>query len=326
MRRREFLGVLGGVAVTWPVAAPAQQTAPLIGFLRPASAASAVYLLAAFKRGLSETGIEDGQNVRIENFGEEGREDRLPEQAIDLVRRQAAVIVTPGSLSAAIAARKATATIPIVFAIGSDPVRAGLVTSLNRPAGNATGVSFFSNELMSKRLGLLHELLPRAARIAVFVNPSNANADAETREAQEAANALGHPLIVVNARTENDIDLAFASFEQERIGALLIHGDPFFSGRRFQLIGLASRLAIPAIYSIREFAAAGGLMTYGTNFEEIWRQLGIYTGRILRGEKPENLPVVRPTKFDLVINLQAAKTIRLDIPATLLARADEVIE
>jgi putative tryptophan/tyrosine transport system substrate-binding protein len=256
----------------------------------------------------------------------EGHYDRLPALAADLIRRQVAVLCASGGVHTAIAAKAATATIPIVFANGSDPIKFGLVASLNRPGGNITGVSFFTAELEGKRLGLLHELVPRAAAIAALVNPTNANADDQSRELKDAARTLGLELHILNAVSEGEIDKSFATLAQTRAGALLVASDPFFFGRRQQLIALAARHAVPAIYEWRAFAEAGGPMSYGTNQAEAYRQAGIYAGRILKGDKPSDLPVVRTTKFELIINLTAAKVLGLDMPPGLSARADEVIE
>ena len=321
MRRRDFITLLGGAAAAWPLAARAQQ--PVIGFLHSGSATPPH---AAFQQGLNETGYVDGRNVRVDYRYADGQYDRLPALAADLVRRQVAVLGAYGGVHTAIVAKAATATIPIVFGMGSDPVKFGLVASLNRPGGNITGVSFFTAELEGKRLGLLHEVVPRETEIAALVNPTNANADNQSKELNEAARTLGLQLHVLNASSEREIDMAFASLLQNRIGALVVASDPFFFARRQQLIALAARHAVPAIYEWRDFAAAGGLMSYGTSLTEAYRQAGSYAGRILKGEKPTDLPVVQATKFEFVINLTAAKVLGLEVPPGLSARADEVIE
>jgi putative tryptophan/tyrosine transport system substrate-binding protein len=328
MKRREFISLLGGAAAAWPLAARAQQPAmPVIGFLHAASPETAADRVAAFRQGLKETGYVEGQNVAIEYRWAEGRYDRFPELVAELVRRQVSVIVTPGSPVATNAAKAATSVIPIVFAVGGDPVNLGLVASLARPGGNVTGVNFFVTELVAKRLGLLRELLPTAARIVVLVNPTNpTTAEATVKDAQSAAEGLGLKVHILKARTIGEIDAAFANLVRERADALLVAGDGFFNSRRVQLAMLAVRHSVPATFAAREYAEAGGLMSYGTDFAETVRQVGIYVGRILKGAKPADLPVVQPTKFEFVINLQAARMLGLDVPPTLLARADEVIE
>ncbi len=327
MRRREFITLLGGAAA-WPLGAHAQQPAlPVIGFLHSASAAAYAAPLAAFRKGLSEAGYVEGQNVAIEYRWAEGQNDRLPALAAELVRRRVAVIVTPGSTAATLAAQAATATIPIVFIIGANPVKIGLVASLNRPGGNATGINDFGVEIGAKRLGLLHELLPGAARFGVLVNPDNPFiTESFVTELQMAASAIGRQIEVVAASTNGDIDTAFATLVKKRADALLISPDALFVTRRVQLIMLAVHHTLPALYHRRELAEAGGLMSYGSDLSDQYRQTGLYVSRILKGEKPAEIPVQLPTKFEFVINLQTAKTIGLDIPPTLLARADEVIE
>src|SRR5262245_21939083 len=325
MTRREMIRLIGGAAATWPIAARAQQAVmPVIGYLGSGEATSSV--AAMFRRGLSETGYVEGRNVAIEFRFAEGQYDRLPALAADLVRRQVSVLVTSGGVHTTLAAKEATATIPIVFGHGSDPVRFGLVASLNRPGSNVTGISFLSTELESKRLGLLHELVPRATAIAVLLNPANVNAENQSKELKEAGSMLALPLHFVNASSEREFDAAFAAIVQTRAGALLVASDPFYFNRREQLIALAARHSIPAIYDFRAYAEAGGLASYGTHLADAYRQIGIYAGRILKGERPADLPVVQPTKFELVINLGIAKALRLQVPDKLFALADEVIE
>ena len=326
MTRREFISMLGGAVAAWPLAAQAQQTAmPVIGFLHPSSPEAAANSLTAFRRGLQESGYVEGNNVAIEYRWAENRIDRLPEMAADLVRHQVAVIVTPGSTAAPLAAKAATKTIPIVFSVGTDPVKLDLVDSLNRPGGNATGVSYFTQELGPKRLGLLRELIPGDADVIVLGNPRNAATDLAVRDMQIAVSTIGQQITVLNASDSREIDTAFTTMVQKRAPALLIIADALFTSRRVQLVTLATRHAIPAIYTSREFAEVGGLMSYGANLRDISRQVGAYTGRILKGAKPVDLPVVQPTKFEFVINLQTARALRLEVPPTLLARADEVI-
>jgi ABC-type uncharacterized transport system substrate-binding protein len=327
LKRRTVITLLGGSAA-WPLAAPAQQSAmPVIGFLHSASATTVANLVDAFRKGLREAGYVEGQNVAIEFRWGEGHNDRLPGLAEELVRRRVAVIVTPQSTAATIAAKTATTTIPIVFVIGADPVKIGLVASFNRPGGNLTGISDLGIELGAKRLGLLRELLPGAARFAVLVNPDNPfNTDPFVAELRTAASAIGQQIELVPASTNSDIDAAFATFVKKRADAFLISPDALFVSRRVQLITQAVRHALPALYHRREFAEAGGLMSYGSDLADQFRQTGVYAGRILKGEKPAEMPVQLPTRFEFVINLQTAKTLGIEIPATLLARADEVIE
>jgi putative tryptophan/tyrosine transport system substrate-binding protein len=328
IKRRKFITLLGGAAAAWPLAARAQQSAvPVIGLLGSATAREWAPFLAALLRGLSEAGFVEGRDVAIEYRWAEGQNDRLPALAAELVRRRVAVIVTPASTAATLAAKAATAAIPIVFTVGVDPVKIGLVASLNRPGGNATGISDFGVEIGAKRLGLLHELLPGATRFGVLVNPDNPFfTESFVTEVQTAVSAIGREIEVVTASTNSDIDAAFPTLVKKRADALLISPDPLFTTRRVQFIMLAVRHALPALYHRREFTEAGGLMSYGADLSEQHRQAGVYVGRILKGEKPAEMPVQLPTRFEFVINLQTARTIALDIPPTLLARADEVIE
>jgi putative tryptophan/tyrosine transport system substrate-binding protein len=324
MRRREFITLLGGAAVGWPLAARAQQArSPVVGFLSPQSSAASEHLLAALRRGLNEIGLIEGQNVAIESRWAEGRYDRLPILADELIRRPVTVIVASAP-PAALAARAATSMVPIVFSSGIDPVKLGLVAGLNRPGGNITGVSHFSVALEGKRLELLHELIPNAAQIAVLVNPTFAGAEAISDDMQAAARVLGLRLHVLNASTEQEFDAAIASFGPAR--ALVVTSDPFFLSRRDRLVSVIARHAVPAVYQFREFVTAGGLVSYGANLADGYRLVGVYAGRIIKGEKPADLPVVQPSKFELVINLSTAKALGLEVPPTLLARADEVIE
>jgi putative ABC transport system substrate-binding protein len=325
MRRRAFITLIGGAAIAWPLAARAQQPVPVVGFFDPRLPETIADRVRAFRQGLKETGYVEGESVAIEYRWAENHHDRLPALAAELVRRQVAVIAT-GAHASVFAAKAATTTIPIVFGVNQDPVRLGLVASLARPGGNLTGINFFSAELVAKRLELLRELVPGAARVAVLVNPTNP-ASAETmRDLVPAARSLGLQIQVHNATTSREIDAAFAIFVSERPDAFFVTPDAFFAGRRFQLVNMAARHAVPATYAQREFAEVGGLMSYGPNQTDTFRQIGVYTGRILKGAKPADLPVVQSTKFELVINAQTARMLGLNVPPMLLARADEVIE
>jgi ABC-type uncharacterized transport system substrate-binding protein len=327
MKRREFILALGGAAAAWPLAARGQQRGlPVIGLLSSRSAATDTPFIAVIRQALNERGFVEGQNVVIDYRWADGQYDRLPAMASEMVRRQVAVIVTIGGELSGLAAKAATATIPIVFVSGTDPVAIGLVTSLNRPGGNITGSSGLLSEQMAKRLGLLQELVPKAPLIGVLVNPSYSGFDLQLQQLQEAAGTLRQELHVENARTEREIGAAFEAIIQRRASAILVGNDPFFFNRATQFVVLAARHAIPTLYFRREFAAAGGLMSYGSDIPELYRTLGVYAARILKGEKPGDLPVQLPTKFELVINLMTAKTLGIDVPTTLLARADEVIE
>jgi putative tryptophan/tyrosine transport system substrate-binding protein len=327
MRRREFITLVGGTAVAWPFVARAQQPAmPVVGFVRVGSADASARFGAAFRKGLNETGYAEGQNVTVEYHWVEGQYARLPALMADLVRRQVAVIATPGN-QPSLAAKAATATIPIVFGVGDDPVRLGLVASLARPGGNATGINFFLVEVAAKRLRLLHDLVPKAVRIAVLVNPANASsAEPTLRDVQKAAPAIGLQTQILNATTIGEIDAAFATLARERADALFVAGDAFFASRAVQFATLTARDRIPATYSLRDYVAAGGLMSYGTDFADSFRQVGVYTGNILRGAKPADLPVVQSSKFEFLINLQTARALGIEVPPGVLSIADEVIE
>ena len=327
MKRREFITLLGGATIAWPLAARAQQpVVPVIGILSSLSSSNITSRMPPFRQGLKESGYIEGQNVAIEYRVAEGQYDRLPALAADLVDRKVALIVAAGGADPAKAAKAATTTIPIVFVSAGDPFKAGIVTSLGRPAGNITGVSLLVSALEAKRLGLLHEIVPGTASIGVLANPKVADADLELRELQEAASAINRQINVARASTETEIDTAFATLAQQAPCALLVTADPFFTSRRDQVVALAARYRLPAIYFQREFVDNGGLISYAPDFADGYRQAGVYVGKILKGTKPADLPVMQPTKFELVINLKTAKALGLTIPPTLLATADEVIE
>jgi putative ABC transport system substrate-binding protein len=328
MRRREVISLLGAAAAAWPLTARAQQPAlPVVGFVFGGSADASARYVAAFRNGLNETGYVEDQNVAVEYHWLEGKYDLLPALVADLVRRQVAVIATPGNTPATLAAKAATATIPIVFGVPQDPAQLGLVASLARPGGNATGINFFVAEVVAKRLRLLHDLVPRAVRIAVLINPANAPLTAATlREVNEAAPTLGLQTQILNATTAGEIDAAFATLAGAHFDALFVAPDAFFASRRGQFATLTARNRIPAAYAVRELVEAGGLMSYGTDLGDMFHQVGVYTGKILKGAKPADLPVLQSTKFEFVINLKTARALGIDVPSGLLSIADEVIE
>ena len=326
--RRQFLSALSAATAAWPLAARAQQTAmPVVALLRTGSADTNARYVTAFRKGLNETGYVEGQNVTVEYHWLEGQYDSLPALMADLVRRQVAVIATPGPPQVTLAAKAASATIPIVFGAGENPVKLGLVASLARPGGNATGINFFNTEVVAKRLRLLHDLTPKAVRVAVLVNPANAASTEPTlRDVQEAAPTLGLQIQILNASSIGEIDAAFDTLAHERADALFVSGDAFFVSRRAQFVTLTARDRIPATYSVRDYVEAGGLMSYGTDIAEGFRQVGVYTGSILKGAKPADLPVLQSTKFEFVLNLTTAKALGIEVPPALLSIADEVIE
>ena len=326
MNRREFISLLGGAVVGWPLAARAQQPAmPVIGFLASPSRTFSDFVLPAFRQGLKDNGYVEGENVAIEYRWAENQIDQLPTLAADLVRRPVVLIVAVGP-PATLAAKAATTTIPIVFGVGDDPAKIGLVTSLARPGGNLTGINFFSSELAAKRIELLHEMVPTAARVGVLGDPTFPLTESSVRDAETAARTMGLRVKVLSASTSREINAAFANFVRERPDALYLGTGPFFVSRRVQLTQLAARHAVPAIYSGRQYTEVGGLMSYGTSLTDAYRQMGVYTGHVLKGAKPADLPVMQATKFELVINHAAARVLGIDVPPTLLARADEVIE
>src|SRR5215204_1199690 len=325
MRRREFLGVLGGAVAAWPLAARAQQQAmPLVGLFHVGSSDKFGHLVAAFRRGLAEADLVEGRNVAIEYGWAEGQLERLPALAADLMRRQVSVIA--GNYIATAAVKRVAPTLPIVFVTGDDPVKLGFVESLNRPGGNTTGVYIFTAELEAKRLGLLRDLVLQATTFAVLVDPNYSTTDAQVRDVQKASARLGAQLVVARANSERDIDAAFATFVQQRAAALLVGASPFFNNRRDQLVALAARHNLPATYESREFAVAGGLVSYGNSITDAYRQAGVYAGSIAKGAKPADLPVIQPSKFELVINLKTARALGVAISGNLLTLADEVIE
>jgi putative ABC transport system substrate-binding protein len=327
VKRRAFISLLASAAVAWPLAARAQQTAmPVVGYLHSGSAGPYAHLVAAFQQGLKETGTVEGSNVAIEYRWAEGRYDRLPALAADLVGRHVALLVAQGGDPPVLAAKAATATIPIVFTLSSDPVKLGLVASVNRPGRNVTGWWGYTSLLGTKRLELMQQLLPANTSITVLINPDNPNADIDTPELQGAARALGQSISFVKARSEAEIDAVFATLGERRAPALLVNTDPFFLARRAQFVALAARHGVPAVYAQREFVTAGGLISYGASLADGYRQVGIYAGRILKGERAADLPVVQPSKFEMAINLKTAKALGVAVPDKVLALADEVIE
>jgi putative tryptophan/tyrosine transport system substrate-binding protein len=326
MRRRDFITLLGGAAAAWPLAARAQQTMPVIGYLSARSREDTSHLIAAFQRGLAENGYIEGQNVAIQYRFADGEYDRLPRMAAEFVQQPVAVITTTGGEPAALAAKAATSTIPIVFTVGSDPVKQGLAESFNRPGGNATGILLLTNQLEPKRLGLLRDMVPNASTIGFLVNPSLSFAESQLSDMQDAASAMKQSVHVLRANTDSEIDVAFETIAQQRIPALAVAASPFFDTRRNRIVELANRNGVPTIYHFREFTGVGGLMSYGISFSDAYRQVGVYTGRVLKGAKPADLPVVQTTKFEFVINVKTAKLLGLKISDNLLSLADEVIE
>jgi putative ABC transport system substrate-binding protein len=327
MQRREFIRLVSGAAAAWPFAVRAQQSAiPVVGFLHSGVEAQSGPVLIGFRKGLNEAGFVEGRNIEIQNRFAEGHYDRLPAMAADLVKRQVAVLAVGGGVHTAIAAKASTAKIPVVFAIGSDPVQFGLVESLNRPGGNITGVSFFTAQLEAKRLGLLSELVPAASNFGALINPTNDNAKNQLKDIEQGGRAVNRAITILRARNEREIEAAFASFVEQRVNALLVAADPYFNGQRTKIVALAARYNLPAIYEWREFVEAGGLASYGTNLLDAYRLAGVYVGRVLKGEKPADLPIVQTTKFYFVINLKTAKTLGLTLPAGPLSAVDEVIE
>jgi putative ABC transport system substrate-binding protein len=325
MKRRDFIKLIGGAAAAWPLAARAQQAMPVVGFLRDATAAGSGFLVGGLRKGLAEAGFIEGRNFTIEYAWTEGRSERLSALAAELVSRHVSVIVS-SALNATYAAKAATSAIPVVFAVNNDPVATGLVASLNRPGGNVTGVAYLGSELGAKRLGLMHEIVPKVADFAVLAHPTYPSSAPFISDVKEGARTLGLRIEVFNASTESEIDTAVAALSARRLGALLMANHPLFTTRRERIIALAARYAVPTMYVQREFASAGGLITYGTDLPEVYRLTGGYAGRILRGDKPADLPVLLPTKFEMIINLRTAKALGLDVPDKLLALADEVIE
>ena len=327
MQRREFITLLGGAAATWPLVARAQQAGmPMVGFLGGGSPQSDAFRVAAIRQGLKEAGYVEGRNVAFEYRGAEDHNERLPELAAYLVRREVAVIVSMSGNTSAVAAKSATATIPVVFAIGGDPIKLGLVASLNRPGSNITGVSFLTNTLVAKQFEVLHETVPKTALIGFLVNPTNQNAEPDTKNVLAAAELVGQKMAIVEAQTDSELEAAFATLVQQRTGALVVEADPFFVNRSNKLVELTARQKVPAIYFLREFVVAGGLMSYGTSITEAFHLAGLYAGRILKGEKPADLPVQQSTKVELVINLKTAKALGLTVPPQIVARADDLIE
>jgi putative ABC transport system substrate-binding protein len=326
MRRRDFIGLVGSAALPWPLAARAQDGMPVIGFMHTASLDRFAYLVAAFRKGLAEEGYVEGRNVAMEYRWAEGHYDRLPKLASELVARHVNVLAATGGDESGLAAKAATTTIPVVFQIGGNPIQLGLVARFNRPGGNLTGTTLLSIETAPKRLQLLHEIVPDATNVAVLVNPTDPGAETQSAQLKSAARTVGMRIKFFQAATDADIDSAFAGMAAQSAKALVVQADPFFTSRRDRLVGLANRNVIAAVYPFREFSASGGLISYGADISEVFRQTGIYVGRILKGDKPSDLPVQQPTKFDLAINLKTAKALGLSVPATLLATADEVIE